>query len=82
MTKEQIEIKIKEILSHPEFIGWNKPIENSFDLRDYMALDELDLVELCISCEEKFEIIFNEDDWFKCKTVQDVIDLVHKHKEK
>lgn len=41
-----------------------------------LALDELDMVELAMDLEERFELATKLDDFQEWRTVQDVIDAV------
>ena len=45
-----------------------------------LALDSLDEVELIMSIEEEFEIIFNDEELEKCKTVKDIVSLIEETK--
>ena len=43
-----------------------------------LAIDSLDAVELIIEFEKAFNIHINDDEAFKCETIQDVINLIGK----
>ncbi len=45
-------------------------------LTDDLMLGELELLSLQLAIEDDLDITLNDDAWSRCKTVQDVIDLV------
>lgn len=48
------------------------------DLVDDLGCDSLDLVELVLAVEEKFNIEISDQEGEQCKTVQDAITLVER----
>jgi len=46
-----------------------------------LGADSLDVVELIMALEEKFEIEIPDSEAEKIKTVQDVVDYIEKHKK-
>jgi acyl carrier protein len=54
--------------------------QNDFDdnasLEDDLGLEDLDLLSLQLAIEDELEVTLDDKPWSRCKTVQDVIDLV------
>ena len=46
-----------------------------------LGADSLDVVEMIMALEEKFELEIPDEDAEKIKTVQDVVDYIEKHKK-
>ena len=51
-------------------------VEPEGHLYDDLGIDSLDLVEVVMALEEEFEIVIEEDDAEKWRTVQDIIDYL------
>lgn len=74
-SKEYIESTIKEVIS--EKLGVEKSkIKNENSLVDDLGADSLDLVELTMEFEEKFNKQIPDEDAEKIKTVQDAITYI------
>jgi len=58
---------------------WESEIVSGTDLYQDLYFDDLDSVELLIELETKFNITISDSEWEKCKTVQDVLDLIEKN---
>ena len=46
-----------------------------------LGADSLDVVEMIMALEEKFELEIPDEDAEKIKTVQDVVDYIEQHKK-
>jgi len=44
--------------------------------REDLIMDSLDDVELLMFCEEEFDIDIKDEDWEKCWTIKDVVNLI------
>jgi len=70
--------KIKEILV--DVLGANKDdIKQESKFVDDLGADSLDLVELIMSLEDKFQIEISDADAEKIITVQDALDFIAKN---
>lgn len=70
--------KIKEILV--DVLGVNADdVKQESKFVDDLGADSLDLVELIMSLEDKFQIEINDTDAEKILTVQDALDYIAKH---
>ena len=70
--------KIKEILV--DVLGANRDdIKQESKFVDDLGADSLDLVELIMSLEDKFQIEISDTDAEKILTVQDALDYIAKH---
>ncbi|MCX6347599.1 MAG: acyl carrier protein [Actinobacteria bacterium] len=70
--------KIKEILV--DVLGANKDdIKSESKFVDDLGADSLDLVELIMSLEDKFQIEISDADAEKIITVQDALDFIDKN---
>jgi len=74
LFEEQKE-KIIEIISELADVP-NDGIKPETLLKDGMGLDSLDIVELMMKFEEKFDISIPDEDYAEVKTVKDVFDVV------
>ena len=68
MDNEQILKEIKTFLK-------DKTITPSKILRD-IGIDSLDLLDLILEVEDKFNIKIEDDELLKMETIQDVIDVI------
>jgi len=76
VTKEDIELKVKEIIS--ENIGIDdKKIASSSNLRDDLGLDSFAAIELIYGAEDKFAVSISDDEATKLVTINDIVELVH-----
>ena len=46
-------------------------------LKKHFDLDSLYYIELIMSLEDEFGIVIEEDDMHACRTVEDVVNMVH-----
>ena len=75
MTKEQVEIRTKEIIVEKLGVLKEKVIPQAI-FTDDLGADSLDEVELCIAFEDEFDIEIPDEDFEKIKTVNDAVDYV------
>ena len=64
---EQLNVSPEEVKPESKFV-------------EDLGADSLDVVELIMALEEKFEIEIPDSEAEKIKTVQDVVDYIEKHK--
>ena len=79
MSREEILEQVKETIVDQLGVEAEKVTENATFIED-LAADSLDVVELIMSIEEKFEIEIPDSDAEKIVTVKDVIDYIIEHK--
>ena len=77
--KENIMIleKLKAMVKAQLDIDVDNVTENS-DIKNDLGLDSLDIVEILMSVEEEWGIVFDDDETTSLKTVGDVIALIEK----
>ena len=80
MSREEILEQVKETIVEQLGVEAEKVTENATFIED-LAADSLDVVELIMNIEEKFEIEIPDSDAEKIVTVKDVIDYIIEHKE-
>lgn len=71
--KQNLIDKILDIISRQLSIPVKK-INTSSNLEKDLRADSLDLIELTMTLEEQFDVEISDDDVYKMKTVQDIID--------
>ena len=69
--------KLKAIVKAQLDIDVDNVTENS-DIKNDLGLDSLDIVEILMSVEEEWGIVFDDDETTSLKTVGDVIALIEK----
>lgn len=69
-----IENEVKSLIVY--VVGCRLPLRNEEKLIDDLGMDSLYLVELVISLEDRFKISIDDEQFMKCVTVQDVINLM------
>ena len=74
MELSKIEKSIYEIVRS---IHNEKVITNDMNLEDDLCFDSLDLVDAVVLTERQFGIDIADDVWIKCKTVQDIVNIVN-----
>ena len=79
MSREEILEQVKETIVEQLGVEAEKVTENATFIED-LAADSLDVVELIMNIEEKFEIEIPDSDAEKIVTVKDVIDYIIEHK--
>lgn len=67
--------KIKELIAKQLGIDIDEVSEQA-DLVNDLGADSLDIIQMLISLEREFSIVFNDEQIKKVKTVGDVIDFV------
>ena len=75
MKRQEISEKVKDIISNLS----NIPLErckNSTKLCYELFADDLDLIELLLALEMKFNISIPDDKFEQCTTIEQVINLV------
>lgn len=79
MSREEIFEQVKDVIV--EQLGTEREkIEESSTFIEDLAADSLDVVELIMNLEEKFEIEIPDSDAEKITTVKDVIDYIKERK--
>jgi len=68
------------VLEAIECVGTAKEAIEPTDTMTDLGFDSLDTVELILTLEETLNINILDDEISKCKTVQDIIDLVESKK--
>jgi len=72
-------IKIKELIA--EQIGIDpSEINDDNDLVNDLGADSLDIIQMLISMEREFGVVFDDDEIKKVKTVKDVIRFIDTNK--
>ena len=78
MTSEEIFDKVKEIIiEHLGVTETSVTMEASFI--DDLGADSLDIVELIMALEEKFDTEIPDEDAEKIVTIGDVVDYIKEH---
>ena len=54
-----------------------KSIKEDDLLKEDLGLDSIDLIELAMAVEDEFDISIKDEELYKFKTVQDIIDFVN-----
>jgi len=75
MKKEEIEKKIKELVSE-QFGMAVKDIRDATDLVNDLGADSLDGVELVMCLEDEFKIKILDEDAYSFLTVRNIIDYI------
>lgn len=79
MSREELFEQVKAVIVEQLGVDEEKVTENATFIEDLSA-DSLDVVELIMTLEEKFEIEIPDSDAEKITTVKDVIDYIIEHK--
>ena len=77
---EKIESNIKNIISEQLGIELEN-ISNNFYIKGDLGADSLDIIELIMSIEEKFDLQIPDDKIRKIATVEDIINYVKQCKK-
>lgn len=72
---DEVEKKIKEIISEQLGIGTEKIFKN-YSISGNLGADSLDIMELIMSVEEHFNILIKDEQIKKINTVNDIINCV------
>lgn len=79
MSREEIFEQVKDVIVEQLGVEREKIEESSTFIED-LAADSLDVVELIMNLEEKFEIEIPDSDAEKITNVKDVIDYIKERK--
>lgn len=80
MSREEIEVKVKEIVAEKAECEISEVNEQT-NLEETLGMDSLDRVELLMEIEKEFGITIPDDDADKVITTKDCVDLVEKLKK-
>ena len=80
MTEQEVFEKLKEIIIEQLGVEDEVAITMEATFVDDLSADSLDIVELIMSLEEKFELEIPDDDAEKIVTVGDVVKYIVEHK--
>jgi acyl carrier protein len=80
MLKEEIEVKIKSIITKKLAVSEDEIKPESSFLED-LGADSLDIVDLLMVMEDEFQIEIPEEDSESIKTVGDAINYIATHKK-
>ena len=75
MTKEEVEIQVREIIVDKFQVAAEK-VKAGAKLDADLGADSLDLVDLMMLLEDKFNLTISDEDAEKIKTVSDVVDYI------
>lgn len=74
---KELENKVKSILI--DILGVdNEEISDDSRLKEDLGADSLDMVELCMEAEKRFNIMIPDDDFTEVLTFQDFVKVVNK----
>ena len=80
MTEQEVFEKLKEIIIKQLGVEDEVAITMEATFVDDLSADSLDIVELIMSLEEKFELEIPDEDAEKIVTVGDVVKYIVEHK--
>lgn len=80
MTEQEVFEKLKEIIMEQLGVDDESTITMEATFVDDLSADSLDIVELIMSLEEKFELEIPDEDAEKIVTVGDVVKYIVEHK--
>mgnify|MGYP001152018931 FL=1 len=80
MTEQEVFEKLKEIIIEQLGVEDEVAITMEATFVDDLSADSLDIVELIMSLEEKFELEIPDEDAEKIVTVGDVVKYIVEHK--
>lgn len=80
MTEQEVFEKLKEIIIEQLGVEDEVAITMEATFADDLSADSLDIVELIMSLEEKFELEIPDEDAEKIVTVGDVVKYIVEHK--
>ena len=80
MTEQEVFEKLKEIIIEQLGVEDEAAITMEATFVDDLSADSLDIVELIMSLEEKFELEIPDEDAEKIVTVGDVVKYIVEHK--
>ena len=75
MTREQIEDIVKEVFAI-QIGGWKDKISNEANIRTDMGFDSLDIVEVMMEFENRFNIKIPDEALYNLYTINDVINYI------
>lgn len=80
MNKEDIEVRVKEIIAEKAECDISE-VKEQTNLEETLGMDSLDRVELIMDIEKEFSITIPDDEAEKAITTKDYVDLVVKFKK-
>lgn len=80
MNKEDIEVRVKEIIAEKAECDVSE-VKEQTNLEETLGMDSIDRVELLMEIEKEFGITIPDDDAYKVITTKDCVDLVEKLKK-
>lgn len=80
MSREEIEVKVKEIVAEKAECEISE-VNDQTNLEETLGMDSLDRVELLMEMEKEFGITIPDDDADKVISTKDCVDLVEKLKK-
>lgn len=78
MSREEIEVKVKEIVAEKAGCEISEVNEQT-NLEETLGMDSLDRVELIMEIEKEFIISVPDDEAVKVSNLSDCVALVEKH---
>jgi acyl carrier protein len=78
MSREEIEVKVKEIVAEKAGCEISEVNEQT-NLEETLGMDSLDRVELIMEVEKEFIISVPDDEAVKVSNLSDCVALVEKH---
>lgn len=78
MNREEIEVKVKEIIAEKAVCEISEVNEQT-NLEETLGMDSLDRVELIMEIEKEFIISVPDDEAVKVSNLSDCVALVEKH---
>lgn len=77
MNKEEISAKVCEIVVDQNCLD-KEEVKAEANLKEDLALDSLDIVELTMKCEKEFNVTIKDEEAEAIVTVGDITNLVDK----
>ena len=83
IEKKEILDTINNILKKEGAIWWNEEINYETKIGEFgsIGMDSLDYWDLIMELEQKYDISIPDEDVYKFKTVNDIIDFIYKEKQ-
>ncbi|TKI71031.1 acyl carrier protein [Sulfurimonas crateris] len=68
---------VKEVIAEAEVLGDASEMKNDIPLRD-QGIDSLDVVNVYLLLEEKFDIKIPDEDLSQVRTISDIVEYINK----